>query len=75
MLWFNSHIKVEGNTLYFKTWYRKGVIKMENILSEDGTILSCEEIQNKYSRNLNIIDYCRLHKTIPKEWKKSSKIR
>ena len=67
IIWYNSCIKEQGEALVFKTWIRTGIIKIEQVFC-DGKLLPCESLIRKYGNCINVIDYYRLKKAIPKEW-------
>ena len=52
--------------LFFETWYRKGIITFGQLIS--GTKLkTLQELQAEFGTDINIIDFTRLYKSIPKE--------
>ena len=68
VIWYNSHLKSKGEMLFTKSWYKKGIIRVEQLFTNTGELLSCKQLQDKYGSCINIIDYVRIIKTIPKEW-------
>ena len=47
-LWFNSHIQVNNVCVFYRSWYEKGIICINDLLDEDGTFLSLNEFKLKY---------------------------
>ena len=48
VLWNNREIKIEGKTLFWKTWFEKGIFLVQDLLNEDGKFLSLQEFQDKF---------------------------
>ena len=48
VLWNNREIKIEGKTLFWKTWFEKGIYLVQDLLNEDGKFLSLQEFQDKF---------------------------
>ena len=67
-LWFNSNIKNLGDMLYIKNWHEVGLNSIKDLIV--GTrIATCQELIDKYGQAaINIIDYARVMKAIPKDW-------
>ena len=67
VLWYNSLIKSNGKLLFYKKWAKLSIVKFEQLLS-DTRLKTCQELIEQYGKGINIIDYHRLIKAIPKEW-------
>ena len=73
IIWFNSFIKAkDGKPLFFKNWYNKGIIYLEQLLDRFGNYKSLAELQ-QYVKEINFLELHRLHKAIPKEWLRAIK--
>ena len=68
-IWFNSFIKIENKTLFYKAWYNKGIKNVEDILNENGSFLSYEQFVTKYEINTNFLTYHGIISAIPAKWK------
>ena len=44
----NREIKIEGKSLFWKTWFEKGICLVQDLLNEDGKFLSPQEFQDKF---------------------------
>ena len=70
-LWFNSHIKVNKNTLYVAKWYEKGIKFVSDIVTYENAkyrVYNYDELCNTYNSNLDIMTYNTLRSAIPKYW-------
>ena len=72
-LWFNSHIKVNKNTLYVAKWYEKGIKFVSDIVTYENAkyrVCNYDELCNTYNSNLDIMTYMYniLRSAIPKYW-------
>ena len=70
-LWFNSHIKVNKNTLYVAKWYEKGIKFVSDIVTYENAkyrVYNYDELCNTYNSNLDIMIYNTLRSAIPKYW-------
>jgi len=68
-LWFNSHIRIAGQPVFYKTWYDSGIKYIYNLL--DG----CKwKTLNKLSRDHNVqiklLDYLGILSSLPIEWRR-----
>ena len=67
VLWYNSHIKENNESLFIKKWAELGMNYVKQIIKKD-KFFTCEELWGKFGVRLNYIEYFRLQKAIPKEW-------
>ncbi|KAJ8299151.1 hypothetical protein KUTeg_023211 [Tegillarca granosa] len=58
-LWYNNHITIEGNTIFIKEMYDKGIMFISDILDND----------DKYNLVPNFLQYYSLCSAIPAQWK------
>ena len=47
-IWYNNSIRVAGQPVYYKLWYRMGIQYIGHLLKEDGSFLSYTEFSEKY---------------------------
>ena len=67
-LWYNSHIKSKGKTLFLQSWYDKGVKYIKHIV-QNGVFKSVVELEKEFVLKINIIDYKKLLNCIPGDWR------
>ena len=69
ILWYNSNIKFEGETLFFKEWYCNGLLSLGDILV-NGRFKSRDFICNTLESNSLLVDfkYTKLKHAIPRVW-------
>ena len=53
----------------YETWLQKGILKLGDIMNEQGQFLTMEQISTKYSVIINIMSYNSLIHAIPTRWK------
>jgi hypothetical protein len=68
-LWHNSHIMRENKCILFKEWEEKNIKYIQDLLRNDGNLLTKKEIENKYDLICKQLDYESLLHAIPKAWK------
>ena len=69
IIWNNKDITIEGKSLYWKTWSKRGVYFVQDLLKNTGKYLSFEEFKTKYNIEVNFIYYCQILSAIPKTLK------
>ena len=69
VIWFNSNLKVNEQPLWLKDWYKCGLNTVGQLFDK-GKPKKMEQIWNEFSKRINIIDYYKVLKAIPKEWSK-----
>ena len=57
ILWNNKEITIDQKTLFWKTWYERGIYYVQDLLSEDGKFLSLDEFQEKFGLKVNYLQY------------------
>ena len=71
IIWNNRFVKIDGRSIFFPSWYRKGVVKIRDLLNDDRKFLSRVEFQEKYALQVNFLHYYGLFNAIPSIWKRS----
>ena len=56
-LWYNSQIRINNVHVYYKTWHEKGILYINDLTKDDGTLLTYEEFITKYQLNTNFIEF------------------
>ncbi len=70
VLWFNSYIKVQGKVVFLKEWYEAGITHVSDILNEDGSLMSYDEVIIKFDNlRLRRLLYYGIIAAIPRKWK------
>ena len=63
-------MRINGKTVYYKTWVNKGILKTSVLLDTDGHFLSFENFKCKFGVRCTFLDYAGvLAAAIPKAWK------
>ena len=73
IIWNNKDIKIDNNTIFFRTWFSKGVSTIENLLDHYLDSLTYEEFKTRYQIKTIFFTYYGVINTIPNEYKKSIK--
>lgn len=47
-IWLNSHIKIDGKPILYRTWNVKGIYCIQDLFNIEGAMLSYEQFCNKY---------------------------
>ena len=64
-LWFNSELHMDGKPIYWKEWYKRGIVTVDDIF-EDGKLKPWETIKDQY--NVDWFNWHRMTTAIPKRW-------
>ena len=67
-LWYNSHIKVRNQVLYYKHWQEMGIAKIKDLKDEFGNILNHQQLCGKFNIEANFLKYYSLISAIPRPW-------
>ena len=70
IIWFNSNIKIDNRTIYYQKWEEKNIIKLQDILDNEGKIMEKGEIQRELNINIDFLTYYSIKAAIPKIWLK-----
>jgi hypothetical protein len=71
ILWLNKNIKIGGNVVCYKDWYKKGIIILHDILKEDGGFKTREMLEAEFLIQISIMEYNGLIDAIPAIWKRA----
>ena len=64
---FNSKdILVDGKPIFLNEWFKKGILLINDLLSESSNILTFHELRDEYSCKSNFLQYCQVVSPIPK---------
>ena len=48
VIWYNEYITRDRKSIFYKKWYDKGIVVINDIVNADGTFLSAQELKYKY---------------------------
>ena len=68
----NREIKIDGKTLFSKTWFEKGICLVQDLLNEHEKFLSLQEFQDKFDLEINFLQYFQMIAAIPSELKRNA---
>ena len=63
-LWKNSLIRISNESVFYKSWYKKGIIFINDLLDGDGSFLSLNSFRLKWEVNVNFLQYSGLCRAI-----------
>ena len=73
LLWNNEAITIDKNTLFWKSWFKKNILSVQDILNADGNFLTFQEFQDKFNIKTNYFHYFQLIAAIPTDLKKKAR--
>ena len=73
LLWNNEEITIDKNTLFWKSWFKKNILSIQDILNADGNFLTFQQFQNKFNIKTNYLHYFQLIAAIPTDLKKKAR--
>ena len=74
IIWYNSNIRIGGLPVFNKAFYEKGIIKVRDLVNENGELMSFDECRRKYGIE-DFLSFHGLRSAIPINWKLSLKKR
>ena len=70
IIWFNSNIKINNKTVYYKSMFQSNIIKIKHLYGEGNNWLTLNELKERYRTiDINFLQYASLLHAIPKEYK------
>ena len=73
IIWNNSNLLINKNTIFFKQWYQNGIIRLQDLLDVDCTFLSLQKFQQKLGLHVPFTTYYGLINSIPACWRRELK--
>ena len=73
IIWNNSNILINRNTIFFKQWYQNGIVRLKDLLDVDCTFLSLQKFQQKFRLHIPFTTYYGLINSIPVNWRRKLK--
>ena len=68
-LWNNSNLQSDGECFNYNRWKRNNINFVQDIVTTNGNIMSKSDLENKYGITCRLLEYERLLRATPKEWK------
>ena len=57
ILWNNRFIRINGKSIYYKTWDNRGILKVCELLDTQGRFLCFEDFKCKFGARYNFLNY------------------
>ena len=67
VLFNNKHILIGGQPIFYRSWLNKNVFLIQDLLGDDGKVLSYSEFFGKFQLNGNFLQYMQVVSAIPKD--------
>ena len=67
-LWHNSFIKVNNETVYYKSWVKNNILQIRDLLNDDGRFFNYKEFTDRLHK-CDILKYYGIIDSIPNKWK------
>ena len=64
---------IASKVVWKPIWYSRGIKYINDLLDNDGNILSCKEFEEKYGLPNSFPDYVYMIHAIPREWREQLK--
>ena len=61
VLFNNKDILIDNKTFFYKSWFKKGIFRVHDLLTERGTFFSHGEFTKRYNLNCNFLQYLQEH--------------
>ena len=68
ILWFNSFVKVQKLPVWWKEWQQKGIVRLNDVLTERGDLITKVELQEKLGKKIHWFEYFKFRTMIPRRW-------
>ena len=72
ILWNNKDITIDQKTLFWKTWFERGIYYVQDLLNENGKFLSLDEFNEKFGLKVNYLQYFQITTAIPSSLKQAA---
>ena len=73
IIWNNQNIVINGKSIFYSSWFNKGIISICSLMTQNNQFLSLPELRQKFTFEIPFTLYYGLVSAIPKEWKSSLK--
>ena len=65
LMWNNKAITIEKDHVFWRSWFKRKIIYVQDVLNAEGNFLMIEEFQNKFKIKINFLHYLQLIAAIP----------
>jgi len=69
IIWNNQNIVINGKSVFYSSWFEKGIINIRSMMTENNQFLSLPELRQKFNLEIPFTLYYGLVAAIPEEWK------
>ena len=73
VLFNNKEILIDQKTFFYKSWFQKGIFRIHDLLTRNGTFLSHGDFTQKYDLKCNLLRYLQVVSAIPRRLVKKTK--
>jgi hypothetical protein len=56
-IWHNGRARVSGQPVFFSHWAKSGMFFINDLIKEDGSLLSLTDLKNNYNINIIFLEY------------------
>ena len=56
-IWYNSLVRIDNKPIYYKSWYKAGILFQNHLLDENLHFLTFDAFKEKYSVKINFLQY------------------
>ena len=68
-LWYNQYISIDKKAVFWKQWYNKGISKVSDILTAEGTFMSQHELSTNYGLKISFLEALQIRQSLPHNWR------
>ena len=65
MIWNNRNLKIDDKAPFYKNWFGKNIVRVEDLLHNDGKFLSFNQLSEKFQLETPFTPYFGLINSIP----------
>ena len=69
LLWHNENIKIGRKKVYYKSWNEGGVRILNDLINDEGSLLSIDHFRDKFNINVNFVTYHGFLHALPRQWR------
>jgi hypothetical protein len=55
IIWYNSSLKIEGKTLFYKELFDNNIIFIKDFLNEENKLKTYDELKNQFNCKFNVL--------------------
>ena len=66
ILYNNQDILIEGKSIYYSEWLKKGILSIRDLQDKNGCFLSHQDFNQKYHCHSNFLSFYQVIRAIPK---------